>query len=202
MPKRTLKPQGKQKGKTGRKTRNGTEHLYRLQKVARMLLQKVPKCKIAEALGVSKSQITHDSRKLTQMWRESADQDTDALKAELLAGLEHVERAAWESYEKSKLNAEESSVTEREVASKGKAVKGSPRKKKKTETTFRTKGQYGDPRFLEVATKCLHKRCEILGLDAPKKVEVDDLSEHDGIRERFARKLTGIAAARKAGAGS
>ena len=38
-----------------------------------------------------------------------------------------------------------------------------------TEAGVRKEEQIGDPRFLDGIMKCISKRCEILGLDAPKK---------------------------------
>jgi len=38
-------------------------------------------------------------------------------------------------------------------------------------TQIRTQSQYGNPRFLDIVLKCVTKRCEILGLYAPSKIE-------------------------------
>lgn len=34
--------------------------------------------------------------------------------------------------------------------------------------------QPGDPRYMDGAMKCIHKRCELMGLDEPKKIALSD----------------------------
>ena len=43
--------------------------------------------------------------------------------------------------------------------------------------TMKTEGRIGDPRFLTVLDNCIERRCKILGIEAPKRL---DLSSPEG----------------------
>jgi len=131
-----------------------------LAETARMYLEGMSQWQIAERLGVSAQCISRDLKKLNQRWLEKADIDFDKKKAEELAKLDKVESTAWESWERSCQAKEQKGTKNREGG-----VKGSF-----NEEWARQEERDGDPRFLEIVYKCILKRMEILGLDAPKKV--------------------------------
>jgi hypothetical protein len=70
-----------------------------------------------------------------------------------------LESTYWEAWERSKENAETS------------VIRDTPQGRFHEE---RSVGQSGNPAFLEGVLKCVNKRCELLGLDAPKKIAPTD----------------------------
>jgi predicted XRE-type DNA-binding protein len=127
---------------------------------------------IAEQLQVSQPQIAYDMKRLQKRWQESAQEKLERYKAEQLARIDHVERIAWEAWERSCQDAETTSV---------KLVEGRTDKQGQPLPDLRTsaqvtKGQAGDPRFLERVGWCIERRCKILGLDAPTKLAPTDPS--------------------------
>lgn len=113
---------------------------------------------IAETLGISVSTVCADVKAARSRWKEQYAADYDALKSEQLAKLDEVERAAWEGWDRSLRNA----VKE--------TIKDTPDGIMESVTT---EGQAGDPRFLKVIESVIAKRCRILGLDAPHKIEIE-----------------------------
>ena len=133
----------------------------RRQEVASMYLRAEPQWKIAQHFGVHPGQITRDLRVIQKQWQEQTHLNLDEAKARELAKLDEIERQAWEAWVKSCKDAETMEVTG--TAQGGKSI---PEKVRKT-----TKGQAGDSRFLAIILDCVNKRSEILGLDAPRKLE-------------------------------
>ena len=126
-----------------------------------MYLRAEPQWKIAQHFGVHSGQICRDLQFIQKQWRESALFNLNEAKARELAKLDEIEREAWDAWRKSQKDAETMEVTGTAQGGKSK-----PEKVKKI-----TKGQAGDSRFLEIVLKCQNRRAEILGLDAPKKLE-------------------------------
>lgn len=108
---------------------------------------------------ITQQQIGYDVRVLTTRWLKSADRKIDERKAEELARVDRLEREYWDAWERSQRNAE-STVLEQMLG-----------ESTWSKTQSRSEGQTGDPRFLAGVGWCVQKRCEILGLDAPKKQE-------------------------------
>lgn len=112
---------------------------------------------MAEKIGVSQTQISFDISELHQRWVKAQLIDVSEAKARELAKIDNLERiaiAAW-------------------IKSGG--------KKRKVITT--TGGEYenerieqweevGDPAYLARISWCIERRCKILGIDAPEKVEI------------------------------
>jgi hypothetical protein len=117
--------------------------------------------RIAQELGVNKSQISRDFKHIRQQWRETYIDDLNAAKQEELARVAEIEHKAWLAWDRSCQDAETMEVTGTSQAGKGK-----PEKVRKV-----TRDQAGDPRFLAIILDCVKQRCEILGLQAPKKLD-------------------------------
>ena len=83
--------------------------------------------------------------------------DFNEAKAQELAKIDEVERQAWVAWERSQEDAESTKVVETASDKRYEA---------------QTKGQAGDPRFLDIVMKCVDRRCKILGVDAPVKQQV------------------------------
>jgi hypothetical protein len=113
---------------------------------------------IAKSFGVTQGQISQDLAIIRAQWLASAIRDFDALKAEELRKIDLVEREYWLAWERSQQDKE---IEFEERGSKG------------TRSGTRSEGQAGNPAFLEGVLKCIAKRCEILGLDAPKRFQIN-----------------------------
>src|SRR6516162_9051891 len=123
---------------------------HRRLRVAELYLTGKFQSEIGQLLGVSQQQVSHDLKAVQQQWLASSIRDFDAIKAEQLAKLDAVERAAWQSWKVS-LKPREITVQE--------AVEGEHPSKK---ASLRKEGQAGDPRFLQVIQKCIEQRCDLL----------------------------------------
>jgi len=120
---------------------------------------------IAERLGdlrayrVSHQTICNDIEAILERWRQATVQNIDELKAQELAKINTIEREAWRAWERS------IGKSERTLAEKRTGDNFGERSQIIRETLI------GDPRFLEKIQWCINKRCEILGLNAPAKLE-------------------------------
>ncbi len=85
-------------------------------------------------------------------------------KARELAKVDTLEVEYWDAWKRSQQNAEVETTK----------MQGSdPDKPGRLEKQKRVEGQVGDPRFLAGVQWCIQKRCEILGVDAPEKQEIN-----------------------------
>lgn len=134
----------------------------RRARVAKLYTSNMPLYQIAVELGVDREVITDDLKALRAEWREARLTNMDEAIAEQLAKLDHAEREAWVEWERSKKNAK-ARIKTTETAM-GIAT---------TKVRKEVRGQCGDPRYEDIILKCITKRCELLGLDAPKKSEMD-----------------------------
>lgn len=141
-------------------SRETTELAKRRQEVAERYLRGEYQTTIADALGIDQAQVSRDLKALRSMWLSSAIRDFDAAKAQELAKIDEVERAAWSGWTRS--------TEDKEVA-----VQEAGADKKLKKATLRKEGQSGNPAFLSTILTCIERRCAILGLDAPKKFVID-----------------------------
>lgn len=135
------------------------------KKIANLYLKGTYQYDIADELKISQSTVSRDLKALQKDWQKSSLIDIDKKKAEELAKVDRLEIEYWEGWHESQKDAE----TVREESSR--------QGKKKTVIS---KGQAGDPRFLAGIQSCINKRCELLGLDAPKKLEHSGEMVHKG----------------------
>lgn len=136
--------------------------------VAQRYLRGEMQSEIARVFGVSQQQISQDLKAIRSYWLASAIRDFDAAKAQELAKIDEVERAAWVAWERS--------TKDKEVAvqeSDGTLDKETKRPRLK-KATLRKEGQSGNPAFLSTILTCIERRCSILGLDAPKRFVITD----------------------------
>lgn len=149
-------------------TRNTTEVAQRRQEVAERYLRGEYQSVIAQALGVDTATISRDLAAVRAAWLSSAVRDFDAAKAQELAKIDEVERAAWIAWERSTQDKE---VAVQETDGVKDEKTGRPKIKK---ATLRKEGQSGNPAFLSTILTCIERRCSILGLDAPKRFIIED----------------------------
>lgn len=104
--------------------------------------------------------ISRDLRMIQLQWQRSSIVKFDEAKARELAKIDNLEREYWKAWERSK--------TEKKHSEKAK-TEGVTLK----EVTRIQKWELiGDHRFLEGVQWCINRRCELLGLDAPRRMHI------------------------------
>jgi hypothetical protein len=126
---------------------------------------------IAAQVGISQGQVSKELAILQAEWQTSALIDINEAKARELAKIDALELVYWQAWERSQLDAE-SEITK---------MQGAPPKPNETspapaklETQKKREGQSGNPAFLSGIQWCINKRCEIIGVNAPVKSEVEN----------------------------
>jgi hypothetical protein len=121
---------------------------------------------------LSRQQISYDIRLMIDRWVKASNNHVDQKKAVELAKIDRLENEYWDAWERSRENAE-IEVTE-QIGSRAKPDKDKPGEivitPERIKKYKRVEGQSGNPAFLAGVMSCINKRCELLGLDAPKKI--------------------------------
>jgi len=151
--------------------RNKAQREMDLEIVASLYCEGKPLRLIAEIISSKRDyslthvQIDYDLKILLKRWKDSANRAIDEHMAEELAKANKLEQVYWDAWERSlKIK----TITSQEVT----GVKdGQGRVKKLTREEETT----GDPRFLAGVQWCIERRCKLMGLDAPDKLQVSDL---------------------------
>jgi transposase len=148
------------------------ELLDRRKRIASLYCQGLSQKKIAAQVGVSMTLIHYELQEVRKEWLASAVGDFNERKAQELAKLDETERLAMRSFLRSMKDAEEKTVTKTEMLKQ--FISKNPRTGEKelvekvvpseTVEEFTTRGQCGDPRFLQVVTHCIELRAKITGL--------------------------------------
>ena len=136
--------------------------LQRRKTVASRYLHGEPQWQIANSLEVTQQTVSLDLKAIRAEWLADAKQDYDEIVGQELANLREVERQAWEAWTRSCQNAETMKARMRK-----RARVGDDDGESFTEKT--SKGQAGDPRFLDVINRCRERRCKILGIEAEQR---------------------------------
>jgi hypothetical protein len=152
-------------------TSKKTEIAIRRQKIAAAYLRGSTQVDIATESGVDQATVSRDLKALRAAWMKSALIDINEAKARELAKIDALELVYWQAWERSQLDAE-SEITK---------MQGTPPKPNETspapaklETQKKREGQSGNPAFLSGIQWCINKRCEIIGVNAPVKSEVEN----------------------------
>lgn len=142
-------------------------------RVAELLLQGQTYRQIGDALKVKSTQTIHkDVAAILIDWQAEQKHNVDEWVALELGKVGRIESQAWEAWERSQRDAETVATETTTItlrAGRGQSAMEVPALQTREGRTV--KGQVGDPRFLDVALRCVARRCELLGLDAPEKVE-------------------------------
>jgi len=134
------------------------EILSRRAKVSDLYLKGHIQAEIARRLDCTQQQVSLDLQVIRDEWRESIFRNFDEKQELELQKIDQLERTYWAEYERSKL-------PKTRKTSKG---RGTTEKATSVEKTDMVEERLGDPRYLEGVQWCVNKRCQILGLDAPK----------------------------------
>jgi hypothetical protein len=137
-----------------------------LERVADLHCRGLSQRAIAEQLQVSQPQIAYDMKRLQQRWQASALAKLERYKAEQLARIEHLEAEAWKAWDRSCQDGETASTS----LVQGRTTKDGVSLPDLRTSGKVTKGQAGDPRFLERVGACIQERCRLFGLYALAKL--------------------------------
>ena len=150
--------------------------------IARLYLQGELQANIGEQLGISQSTVSRDLTVIQKQWAIERVDDFNERKNIELAKVDNLELEYWIAWKRSLEDAE--TYTKKAVDAEG---------QNRREAQEQTKGQTGDPRFLTGIQWCINKRCELLGLDAPKKADLTSKGESLQLKvddERFDRTIS------------
>ena len=137
----------------------GTAQIARdRRRIADLYLQGWLQADIAEKVGINQSTVSRDLKALYKQWLAESLVDFNAAKAKELAKIDALERTYHIAWIRS---CEDAETTRQEGSRAGvdKIVKTA-------------KGQAGDPRFLTGIQWCIERRCKIMGIDAPTKMDL------------------------------
>lgn len=142
--------------------------LNRRVKAAELYLKGMTQSAIAAELKVSVNTISWDLQKVREEWLARAGKAFEERKAEELAKIDQIELMAWRGWEKSierqEVHRSVKETVRQQVRDSENKVTGHRMVPVKVVDETVVKGQSGDPRFLEMATRCVEMRLRILGL--------------------------------------
>jgi predicted transcriptional regulator len=135
--------------------------------IAEMYLKGRRQSEIAQELGTTQATISRNLAAVREEWLKSALVNFNEAVARELAKTDNLERVYWESWERSL----------EPFKSKTIKARGNPKTedelKSSAEQTLKTEDRNGDPRFLQGVQWCIEKRCKLLGLDVPDRIQID-----------------------------
>ena len=137
-----------------------TEMIKRRNEVVDLYCKGRPVYMIAEQMGVTRATIWNDVQAVKKALMEQASDKIDEMRYDELMKVNKLEITYWDSWEKSIEDHIRKSVKE---------------KSGEIEKSVIESASYGDPRFLQGIERCIERRCKLLGLDAPEKVQQDTL---------------------------
>lgn len=132
------------------------DKIVRKNEIASLYLQGVDMCQIARKYAISTTQVWKDIEAIKKDWKKSQIISFNERQLKELAKLDELEREAWNSFQLSKKTIFKKSKTT--------GAKGIEIKETEEDST-------GDPRYLEIVSKCIKDRCLILGLISKEKIE-------------------------------
>ena len=167
----------------GRNTQERFRILERRKRVAALYLQGISQWEIGRQLGVTQQCVAKDVHALEKEWLASALVDIDAAKAKELARIDRLERVAWRAWRRSCQRKEKASTRlEKKLDEDAKRAK--------TVTSKQTEVRDGNPDYLKRVEWCISKRCELLKLNPPQRLEHGGSAELPPIRTEMNVELT------------
>jgi len=131
---------------------------FRRKQVADLYLQGWTQSAIAAEVGVTQPTVSVDLKKIQETWRNDSIRDFDLRREIELQKIDRVEREAWAAWERSQ-KPDQTATTIDEPNNR--------------HTRRQVRNRHGDPRYLDAVLKCITARRELLGLDAPAKMEIE-----------------------------
>lgn len=141
-----------------------------LVETARLYCQGLSQAEIGERLGVSQRTISKDLREIQRRWQAACVESISQGKARELARIDELERTYWAAWFDSKRVKTSKAIKQEETRD-------------------------GNPAYLQGVMTCIEKRCKLLGLDAPVRMDGETRVEILDARRSIESKLAGLAAA-------
>jgi len=116
--------------------------------------------------------VQEDLEHLSARWKAEALRDITQAKADELAKLDELEREAWAAWRRS-IGRKQVRTTKTGRVDKEGTVITEP------EVSLKTEVLVGDPRFMTVILDCQARRAKMLGMDAPAKLQIGELTLED-----------------------
>jgi hypothetical protein len=167
----------------GRNSQERFRILERRKRVAGMYLRGMSQWEIGRQLGVTQQCVAKDVHALEKEWLASAVVAIDAAKAKELARIDRLERVAWRAWRRS-CQRKERATTRMERKLNEDAQKA------KTVTSKATELRDGNPEYLKRVEWCISKRCELLKLNPPQRLEHGGSAELPPIQTEMSVELT------------
>jgi hypothetical protein len=167
----------------GRNAQERFRILERRKRVAGMYLQAMSQWEIGRQLGVTQQCIAKDIHALEKEWLASAIVAIVTAKAKELARIDRLERVAWRAWRRS-CQRKEKATTRMERKLNEDAQRA------KTVTSKATELRDGNPEYLKRVEWCINKRCELLKLNPPQRLEHGGSTEMPPIQTQMQVELT------------
>ena len=167
----------------GRNAQERFRILERRKRVAGMYLRGLSQWEIGRHLGVTQQCIAKDVHALEKEWLASAVVAIDAAKAKELARIDRLERIAWRAWRRS-CQRKERATTRMERRLDEDAQKA------KTVSSKQSEARDGNAEYLKRVEWCINKRCELLKLNPPQRLEHGGSAELPPIQTESRMELT------------
>ncbi len=133
----------------------------RRSKTGELYLRGLTQVDIARMLNICQQTVSNDIAACRKEWLAHRLLQMDEIIAVQLAKIDRAEAAAWDGYDRS---CEQARSKRTKEDSRG------------AEVTRTVEGRDGNPRFLELALRCVRERCELLGVYAARDADARDAS--------------------------
>lgn len=143
-----------------KQNRNKAQIAKHREIIASLYLKRYSQQEIADHLGINQATVSRDLAVLQAEWKQAALHSLDEAKAKELAKIDELEREYWLEWRASKVE-KQSTLTEQVDGGKGGRRKAQIRKEERL----------GNAAYLTGVQWCIDKRCKLLGLDAPDRLD-------------------------------
>ena len=154
--------------------------LDRRRDIAKMYVQGASQTAIARYFGVTQPIVSNELKKIQEEWKKSALMDFGERQAQEVAKIDHMEEVAWEAWERSCEDAQTLTKSEDKqprivttTDEDGIEHKGVQLMTVKQHVEKITRGQSGNPAFLQRICWCIETRLKIFGVMKDEKKTTD-----------------------------
>lgn len=142
----------------------------RRAQVAELYLKGWTQWEIARKVKVDQGTVSRDLKAMHEHWKAAGVRDLDAIKQKELDKIDHLERTYWAAWDRSCKTASKTRKKRNEITEQVSPDEKVTRTAGPVEITEQKEGRDGNPAFLAGVQWCINRRCELLGLDKPKRV--------------------------------
>lgn len=174
--------------------RTPLEHQQNMADIAKWYMRGESQYQIGQRLGLSQQMVSYDLKLLRDQWLKSALTDFNSQRSVSLGKIDELEVTYWNAWEASR-RTKSISQTKRlkkriqeqrsAISGRSEATEDDGASSITEEASVRKEDQVGNPAFLSGVQWCIDRRITLLGLDAPKKIDMTVKTE----AERLAKQL-------------